>query len=170
LYFRLCAFEIDMPPLRERSEDIPLLVEHFLQALASGGSPRLAAQAMNQLQHRPWYGNVRELRNTVEHALVLARDSVITPEHLPPPAPAQLVGAGEGGASLETRLQQLVRSWAQRQLAEGKFEGRLHEQLLTIIEQPLFEAALAQHHGQYSAAARALGIHRTTLKKKVDET
>jgi two-component system nitrogen regulation response regulator GlnG len=170
LYFRLCAFEIYMPPLRQRSDDIPLLVEHFVHALADGNSPRLSPQAMNELKRRPWYGNVRELRNAVEHALVLARDGVVMPEHLPSPAPAQLIGGDGNAAPIEDRLQQLVRAWAERHLAEGKFDGTLHEQLLAIIELPLFEAALAQHHGQYSAAARALGIHRTTLKKKIDET
>jgi two-component system nitrogen regulation response regulator GlnG len=170
LYFRLCAFEIYMPPLRQRSDDIPLLAEHFLSALSGGHAPRLSPAALDELRRRPWYGNVRELRNAVEHALVLARDGVITPEHLPSPVPAQLV-TGEGSAApLEDRLQQLVRTWAERHLAEGKYDGTLHEQLLSIIEQPLFEAALAQHHGQYSAAARALGIHRTTLKKKVDDS
>jgi two-component system nitrogen regulation response regulator GlnG len=169
LYFRLCAFEIYMPPLRQRSDDIPLLVEHFLQNLAGGGTPRLSREAMSELRRRPWYGNVRELRNAVEHALVLARDGVVTPDHLPPPVPAQLVGGEGASAPIEDRLSDLVRTWAERHLAAGKFEGTLHEQLLSIIEQPLFEAALAQHHGQYSAAARSLGIHRTTLKKKVDE-
>jgi two-component system nitrogen regulation response regulator GlnG len=169
LYFRLCAFEIDMPPLRERSADVPLLVEHFLHVLTGGGTSRLSTDAMRELERRPWYGNVRELRNAVEHALVLARDGVITLDHLPPPVPARLVGGEAGQSPVEERLAELVRGWAERQLAEGKFDGRLHEELLAIIEQPLFEAALARHHGQYSAAARALGIHRTTLKKKVGE-
>jgi DNA-binding NtrC family response regulator len=170
LYFRLCAFEIYMPPLRKREADIPLLVEHFLRVLGGTSSPRMSPAAMSELSRRPWYGNVRELRNTVEHALVLARDGLITTDHLPTPVPAQLVGGDGASQSVEERLAQLVRTWAERQLAEGKFDGTLHEQLLSIIEQPLFEAALAQHHGQYSAAARALGIHRTTLKKKVDES
>ncbi len=168
LYFRLCAFEIYMPPLRQREADIPLLVEHFLRVLGAGNA-RLTPAAMVELRRRPWYGNVRELRNSVEHALVLARDGVVTPDHLPTPVPAQLVGGQQESGSIEERLSQLVRTWAERHLAEGKFDGALHEQLLSIIEQPLFEAALAQHHGQYSAAARALGIHRTTLKKKVDD-
>lgn len=170
LYFRLCAFQIDLPPLRDRPEDIPRLVEHFLQLLGrESRSPRCSPEAMRELQQRPWYGNVRELRNAVEHALVLSRGGIIMPEHLPAPASPQLVGAdADTGGSLEERIAALVRRWAQRQLAGGREDGELHQQLLQLVEQPLFEAALAHHHGQYATAARALGIHRTTLKKKVE--
>ena len=63
---------------------------------------------MIELKRRPWPGNVRELRNMVEHALVLARDGVVMPEHLPAPVPAQLVGGEGNSASIEERLQQLV--------------------------------------------------------------
>ena len=74
LYFRLVTFEIDLPPLRQRREDIPLLAEHFVLALAAqNGWPRsaISPEAAAALESRPWYGNVRELRNAVEHALVL---------------------------------------------------------------------------------------------------
>ena len=71
LYFRLMTFEIEIPPLRERREDIAALTEHFLTVLADkNGCPRpiLPAEALRTLQERPWYGNVRELRNAIEHA------------------------------------------------------------------------------------------------------
>ncbi len=170
LYFRLCAFEINLPPLRERRGDIPLLVNHFVRMLAAEGTtPRVSSEAMQVLSQCPWYGNVRELRNAVEHALVLAREGIVMPDHLPAPAPPELAGGGDA-RSLKEQLTQLVRRWSQQQLAAGGHDGTLHAELLALMEKPLFAAALEHHHGQFAAAARTLGIHRTTLKKKVEES
>ena len=96
LYFRLVAFEIEMPPLRERPEDIAVLAERFLNLIvAKTGQtpPSISPEAIAELERLPWYGNARELRNAIEHATVLARNGTITPEHLPPPAPANLTAA-----------------------------------------------------------------------------
>ena len=76
LYFRLCAFCILLPPLRERTDDIADLAEHFTSALANppGTSQvAIAAETLLELQRRPWYGNIRELRNVIDHALIMAR-------------------------------------------------------------------------------------------------
>src|SRR5690606_25201600 len=86
LYFRLCAFQIRLPPLRERVEDIAPLAEYFTSVLASppGSATTITSAALAELERRPWHGNVRELRNAVDHALILARGRAIAPEHLPP--------------------------------------------------------------------------------------
>jgi transcriptional regulator with PAS, ATPase and Fis domain len=103
LYYRISAFPIDLPPLRERAEDIALLINSFLRR-AGAGKRKLTidAGAMAQLQQRAWPGNVRELRNVLERARLFADDGVIRAEHLPAapaaqgratPAPATAAGA-----------------------------------------------------------------------------
>jgi DNA-binding NtrC family response regulator len=86
LYYRIAVIEIHMPPLRERHEDIPLLVEHFLHAGAYGARERLqiTREALNHLTAYPWPGNIRELRNCIERLSVLADTSVLTVDSLPP--------------------------------------------------------------------------------------
>jgi two-component system, NtrC family, response regulator AtoC len=86
LYYRLRVIEIDLPPLRDRQEDIPLLVEHFLKKLGAGRDRALAIspQALSMLVSYSWPGNVRDLENTLESAVAMNRSGVITPDDLPP--------------------------------------------------------------------------------------
>jgi two-component system response regulator AtoC len=86
LFFRLNVIQIHLPPLRERREDIPLLVTHFLRKHAPQGrpSPSIAKQAMNRLLEYSWPGNVRELENVIERAIVLDQDGQISEDDLPP--------------------------------------------------------------------------------------
>ena len=85
LFYRLNVFEIRMPPLRDRREDIPLLVEHFIEKL--GGGRRVSEKAMALLLDHPFPGNVRELWNVMERASILCGEGTIGPEHLPPEFP-----------------------------------------------------------------------------------
>jgi two-component system nitrogen regulation response regulator GlnG len=163
-----------MPPLRQRREDVGPLAEHFLDVLADrnpgapgtpGRRPSLSAEALAELRQRQWFGNVRELRNAIEHAMILARGGIIAREHLPPP----LLPAGPGHAGQEETIAMLIRAWAQAQL-EGPAEIQdLYERLLRLVEPPLLKAALQHAGGQCLAASRRLGLHRTTLRKKLDE-
>ncbi|MBN2024843.1 MAG: sigma-54-dependent Fis family transcriptional regulator [Pirellulales bacterium] len=167
LYYRLVTFEIVIPPLRERREDIRPLVEHFLiQLAARAGKGRLAIaeEALAEIQRYPWYGNVRELRNALEHALVLARGGLITLEHLPPPAPPLAAAA----AIRQDALAGLIRQWTQTQLDNPDAPRELYEAFLSLVEPPLFETAMRHFRGQCAPAARRLGLHRTTLRKKLD--
>jgi len=84
LYYRLCAFPIEVPPLRDRPEDIAQLAAHFLEKYGSRlPTPQLSTEALQLLKAQPWAGNIRELQNVIERALVLAEDqAVIYPEHL----------------------------------------------------------------------------------------
>lgn len=167
LYFRLVAFEIEMPPLRNRRGDIRLLAEHFLGLLAakSGQAPPcLSQEAIAELERLPWYGNVRELRNAIEHAVVLARGGVITAEHLPPPATASMTAAAVHGEALPA----LIRQWTESQLDAQNVDD-LYERLLRMVEPPMLKAAMAHFHGQCATAARHLGLHRTTLRKKLEQ-
>ncbi len=171
LYFRLAAFGIEIPPLRERREDIQALAEHFLAAAVKrGGAPvSLSSAASAELEKRPWYGNVRELRNVMEHAMIVARGGVIEPEHLPEPIAAAQLGQHDTETPLEESIGQLVERWAEGRLDAVGDEADLHLELAQLMEPPLFKAAMKKHRGQCATAARRLGLHRTTLKKKLDE-
>jgi two-component system nitrogen regulation response regulator GlnG len=172
LYYRLCAFQIDVPPLRERADDIIDLAEHFRSAFARRDGATAAppaAATLNQLRQRPWYGNVRELRNAIEHALIVARGGPIQPEHLPAPVPDALSAEATGPVSVEQRLAGLVRRWAESELSDADGADELYDRLLRLVEPPLLTAALEAYHGQCATAARRLGLHRTTLRKKLDQ-
>jgi two-component system, NtrC family, nitrogen regulation response regulator GlnG len=168
LYFRLNTFEIKLPLLRERREDIALLTNHFLDLLAAKAGtprPRMSEETLDELRRRPWEGNIRELRNAVEYAMMLARGGVILPEHLPPPVVAPAT-SGSAGASIETAL----REWAREQWSADKQPSDVYRRLLELVEPPVLEVALEQHQGQLASAARSLGLHRMTLSKKVART
>ena len=169
LYFRLVTFELELPPLRDRREDIALLAQHFLDRLSSrSGIARstLDRATVTELERRPWFGNVRELRNAIEHALVLAREGSIEPTHLPPAAMPSLAAAA---VNTEDGLRQLIEAWTRSRLATATDGAELYQQFLTVVEPSLFKAVLEHHRGQVTSAARVLGLHRTTLKKKLDE-
>ena len=90
------------------------------------------------------------------------------PEHLPPPAPPVWPAVPMADRTFEDRLAELVRQWAEQQLAQPADEGQLYDDLLRLVEPPLLETVLQRHRGQCAGAARTLGLHRTMLKKKLD--
>jgi DNA-binding NtrC family response regulator len=144
LFFRLGVIEIKVPSLRERREDIPLLAAHFL----AGCSPRrpvpiegIAQDAMDILARYDWPGNVRELRNAIERAVAYAEGPLIAPKDLPE---AVLKGA-------EGQDRSSFRAWK--------------EKTLERLEKEFLEQALEEHGGNVSHAAKALGVHRSTLQR-----
>ncbi|MFO0821108.1 MAG: sigma-54 dependent transcriptional regulator [Pirellulales bacterium] len=170
LYFRLAAFEIEIPALRDRGDDLVALAETFIDRATRRGERRsvFASATLAEIRRRPWYGNVRELRNAIEHAAMLARGGVIEPEHLPPPSTIQPTRLDADKAA-DASLVDLVKRWADEQLAEGESREDLYEAFLKVVEPPLLEVVLEKNRRQCAAAARVLGIHRTTLRKKLDE-
>ena len=181
LYYRLATFLIELPSLRERAEDVPLLVDFFVQKFAGEKtSGRVSQAALDEISRREWHGNVRELRNAIEHGLILAHDGVILPEHLPEPmAPltfdpslpaARSAAEPVAPAPTDTdRLRAMIDEWAQRRVRTSDGATALYNEFLALVEPPFLEAAIRRHHGQCASAARVLGIHRTTLKKKLDQ-
>lgn len=163
LFYRLAGFEISLRPLRERQEDIPVLAEHFLRAARVTPPPSgFTDKAKQELSRRAWYGNVRELRNAIEHAAIMARGLPIAPEHFP-------AGMELGNRATDdpvSRIRSAISDWATARLQAGE-HANLYEQCLTHIEPPLFEAVLHHTHDNRAAAAEILGIHRATLRKKM---
>ena len=166
LFYRLSVFHIDLPPLRDRREDIPDLANHFLSRISTTTRcPGFSAAAMSILESRPWAGNIRELRNVVEHAAIAARGSLINENHFPQPK-------SEGG--VETRgvresFRQLVVDWLNNKLQgvdPTKEVARFHDDLMREIEPVLIETVLERCRGNQSAACRILGMDPKTLKAK----
>lgn len=166
LYFRLSVVRIDLPPLRERAEDIPDLARYFLGQLSGpAAESSLSPATLLELSSRSWPGNVRELRNAVEHAAIMARGGQIEPVHIPP-VDSTASRAATTGAS----LQQEVSQWAVERLQpldSTESEATLYEDLVQLIEAPLLNSVLTHCRNNRAAAARLLGLHRATLRQKL---
>lgn len=146
LYYRLNVVTIPLPPLRERQQDIPALVEHFLHR--GGRSASVTAEALTKLVEYYWPGNVRELENTIERALVLAREGVVTANEIVL-HPMQNKSGGH---------------WTERAPLEAGWQTNPAD-----LEKSLVERALHQAEGNKSKAAELLGIHRRLLYEKIKE-
>ena len=168
LYFHLCTFDIALPPLRERRDDIALLAQHFAEQAAER-TVTFAEETLAELEVRPWYGNVRELRAAVEHALVVVRHGAVMPEHLPPALPNlwQAVPAAIGGGPSD--ITGAVSQIARQLLADPATAGTVYDRFLQQVEPPLLATVMNKCGQRCAPAARVLGLHRTTLKKKLDQ-
>jgi two-component system nitrogen regulation response regulator NtrX len=159
LYFRLSVIPFQVPPLRERREDIPLLVRHFLQALSSehGRRPREVSEAaLAALARLPWPGNVRELRNTLERLVIMTPGERIEFEHLPAslvaPAPASASAGSEAEEALDSPAGAGARSLiAAREAFERRYILRRYKEC----------------GGNMSRTAESLGVERSNLYRKM---
>jgi len=148
LYYRLNTFQIEVPPLRERKEDIPALVKLFAKQFAvqlGKSEPEIFPEAFQKLLDYSWPGNVRELQNAMEYAVVLARQNTVTVKELP------------SELQLPSALQQVERAASQ--------QGGV--QSLDDMERVAILQALAHCHGNKKKAAALLGIQRPTLYNKL---
>jgi DNA-binding NtrC family response regulator len=154
LYYRLCVHRVDVPPLRERLEDIPLLVEHFLREAAKHGHRTPVAFSSSSLEilaRQRWSGNVRELRNAVEHSCAMCKDSVVEPRHLP----QRLTGSAAHAANLAH--------------SAPRGGAAAPEQLeLRLLERRHIEHVLEMTAGNKARAARLLGVSRHQLYSKLE--
>jgi len=172
LYYRINVVPIRVPPLRERREDIPVLVRHFLARSQAEGLPAKSfdSGAMARLADYQWPGNVRELENLVRRLAVLYSDDVIHADIIAreladgaPVAPVRDEADGLG-ATVEGHLQQYFAAHDGGLPASG-----LYNRVLREIERPLIALTLAATRGNQIKAARVLGINRNTLRKKIRE-
>ncbi len=158
LYYRLNVLEIALPALRDRSADIPALCAFFLGRLAPERSVQLAKATSDLLCRYPWPGNIRELRNALEHAVAVCSGNLILPQHLPDAIRRHDPALGAETAALE----QAVDAWLQTRLASGATYAELHEEL----EGHILKKLLAHFDQKPTVLARVLKMNRATLLKK----
>lgn len=166
LFYRLNVVPVALPALRERRNDIPLLARHFLDRAASDGLParRLSAEAEGALAAHDWPGNVRELENAMRRSAVLARDAVIDAETVssllsPGAAVARSYGLAEAVADRLAALE--------RELPGALDDGTIYDRIVDEATEPLVAAIMVRHGGNQLRAAKALGINRNTLRKRL---
>jgi DNA-binding NtrC family response regulator len=171
LYYRLDVTSLELPPLRARLEDVPLLVEHFLSR-ASRADVTVDPEALAALAERAWPGNVRELKNAVEAALVaVGPGRLLRAEHLPAPAaraPAPTGTAPAPAAASSSALGPALRALVGEALASGApIEPGLFERVRAEVEKVLIAAALEATGGNQVQTARLLDMNRATLRRKM---
>jgi nitrogen regulation protein NR(I) len=177
LFYRLNVVRIRVPPLRERRDDISLLVNYFLKKMAPGPgqSPKsIAAEAVTALEQHSWPGNVRELENAIQRALVVSKTGTILLQDLPPEVtagrvttpsaaapvePTQTAGASTTAAETDVgSLARLLFEWARKDPSR---------KIIPAVERELVIRALAETQGNQVQAAKLLGMTRATLRKRV---
>ncbi|HTM95451.1 MAG TPA: sigma-54 dependent transcriptional regulator, partial [Croceibacterium sp.] len=165
LFYRLNVVPIQLPPLRERPDDIPALARHFLVQAAEERVPRrrLSDAACARLQRESWRGNVRELRNVVYRLALLSRDELIDED-------AVALQLGIASRTPEADAAPDFAGALDRWIAENAPRaGDLYDSALAAFERPLFEHSLRETGGNQLQAARLLGINRNTLRKRLSE-
>jgi two-component system nitrogen regulation response regulator GlnG len=171
LYYRLNVVPIRLVPLRERTEDIPLLVEYFLTKICAEldmPHKNCDSAAYQLLTRHAWPGNVRELENTIKRAIILSSDPHLTPLDFPG---LQLQKGGERSHSEEISLEGLVDVKLRSCFTNmDKMEnGDVYSMVLGQVERPLIRFVLEKTRGNQVRAADILGINRNTLRKKIQE-
>ena len=154
LFYRLNVVKIELPPLRERTEDVPLLATHFLEKHRStSGVPttEISSEAMRALVRYSWPGNVRELENAIKSGLALAEGPMLELEHLPEAVAPRSSGAPRGGALLDV----------ERSLPE------LTDDLISQVERDYFSRLLTLYKGNVARCARHSGLSRRSVTQKL---
>ncbi len=169
LFYRLNVMRIQLPPLRERREDIPLLVDYFLRKLCktSRQPVSIAAATLKLLENHHWPGNVRELENVIHRVVALSKGTPILPSDLPPEISgagvmpvAESPGIGEGSATEVAGLARQLFQWARRDP---------QRKIISAVERELVIQAMKECGGNQVQAARLLGITRATLRKRLEK-
>ena len=159
LFYRLNVVRVALPPLRDRSEDIPLLVDYFLQRFAENEPPAVQPEAMTLLKNHNWPGNVRELENAIRRALVMTKTGAIQPDTLPPEITQPDTPVEESSDDLSSLAQKLFK-WA-------RANPDLH--VIPTVERELIINALRETGGNQVQTAKLLGITRATLRKRIEK-
>ena len=171
LYYRLNVVSIYLPALRERIEDIPRLVDYFVEDYAdenNRAAPKVAAEYIGFLQRYAWPGNVRELQNYIERAIVLANGDTLTADLLPPHvrglAPIRM------GRPQATDLHKMATDLVSTSIQQaGPDAADLHERAVALVEREVILQVLRSCQGTQTKTAERLGINRNTLHKKISD-
>lgn len=169
LYYRLNVLPLELPPLRDRNEDIPLLVDFFIQKSNNEFSSEISHcsnKAMKALVNHHWPGNIRELENTIQRACLLSQGNTLRTSDFPQLMQKERVEREKSEeSSLEALIENKLRSsLAQRDIVEI---NDLYEMVLHQMERPLIKIILDKTRGNQVRAAEVLGINRNTLRKKI---
>ena len=172
LFFRLNVVPLRLPPLRERTEDIPDLIRHFFTQIEREGLPakQIDIAGLDRLKHYRWPGNVRELENLARRLAALYPQETITAAVLEGELSQPILLGGEEAAGSEGNLGAAVERHLAAYFAgfeDGRPPAGLYHRVLREIEYPLLSAALAATNGNQIRAAELLGLNRNTLRKKV---
>jgi two-component system response regulator AtoC len=151
LYYRLNVVSVELPPLRERVEDLPLLVDHFLKRLQERRLPAktFSRETLGRLAGYEWPGNVRELEHVVEQVVVTTIGPIIEPENLPP----HIISTREKPFSLEFDLQRPLQA--------------ITEELTERVERAYLERVLAMYKGRISECAKHCQLSRRSISEKL---
>ncbi len=169
LYYRLNVVPIYIPPLRERTEDVPALARFFLERYCEENrrdTPEIPASILDKLKHSEWPGNVRELENYVERCVVLSHGQSLQFDIMLPGQERRMRTTQGKPMDLDALIQQLVRSALQKLPSE---DGNLYNLLIRGVERELLEQVLPLCDNVLVKAAARLGINRNTLHKKLAE-
>jgi transcriptional regulator with PAS, ATPase and Fis domain len=173
LFYRLNVIPIHLPPLRERREDIPLLVDYFLEKYSTENGrqvKRVPREVMDKLLAYPWPGNIRELENCVERAVVMSSDDTFSPDLLPDEvqnqdsSPLQPPRHAVSSSDPESEL----RSAVIRLLMSRPNPAGIRDALIQAVEETLLHHLLSTGHYSQRELARLLGLSRVTLRKKLE--
>jgi len=172
LFYRLNVVRIHIPPLRDRRDDIPLLVNYFLKKISREQQQHpksIATSVIKTLEKYHWPGNVRELENAIRRAIVMAKSDAILLSDLPP----EISGQGGGGAAIPaTTVAGEAAATDAASLARQLFQWARRDPKLKIIpavERELVIQALKETNNNQVHAAKMLGITRATLRKRIDK-
>ncbi|MEO1220640.1 MAG: sigma-54 dependent transcriptional regulator [Pseudomonadota bacterium] len=170
LFYRLNVVPIELPPLRERREDIEVLAQHFLAQAVDEGLPQrlLTAEAADGLSQRYWRGNVRELRNAIYRLAVMSRKDEIDLEVLVDTLGEERIAfvSDANADHPDAEIGAALEKWLMRQ---DPPQGTVYGSALAAFEKPLIEYSLRQTNGNQLRAAKLLGINRNTLRKRITE-
>jgi two-component system nitrogen regulation response regulator GlnG len=178
---QLEVFRVELPPLRERRDDIPSMVHIFLNSKSLPAGVRITKQALEELKKRNWPGNIRELRHTIEKAAVRSSGGMIHLEDLP--LESSLSNHPSNQPESQLQLERAANAWTTEYLAsksttdsteagsnsvqEEGLPGMLYDEFLGVVEPALLKTVLDHLQGNRAAAASMLGLHRSTLRQKM---
>jgi len=177
LYYRLNVVPLRLPPLRDRAEDIPDLVRHFIQTGEKEGleGKRFETEALEVMKAYAWPGNVRELENLIRRLMALYPQEVITREIIEqelqsdvPDSPLDKMAVRTGSLTISQAVEENMRDYF-ASFGEGLPPPGLYDRVLRELEYPLILAALTATRGNQIKAADLLGLNRNTLRKKIRE-
>jgi nitrogen regulation protein NR(I) len=164
LYYRLSVVVVALPPLRERKEDIPDLVNYFLARYGSElgvSGPSISGGAMELLQTQSWPGNVRELENVVRKMLLQSQGYTIRPDHVQSVLSRTGCAAADASQTLQEYVDELLAAAQRGELSDA------HDRVLRAAEKELFTRAIALARGNQAKASRWLGVSRLTMREKL---